>query len=177
MTDPSLLTDLNEAQTQAVTSADGRILVIAGPGTGKTLTIVRRIAWLVSLGVRPESILAVTFTNRAAKEMRERTEALLGDGARGLFIGTLHLLGLRIIRECVPGTVTLYNRDEQVGLLRSHLGLSAKQAEQAAENISRARNCLGPVDDETEGLLARYRAAMTERGAVDFDDLMKSDRV
>ena len=72
-----ILSGLNEAQEQAVTTINGPLLVVAGPGTGKTLTIVRRIAWLIHHGVRPESILAVTFTNRAAREMKERTEALL----------------------------------------------------------------------------------------------------
>src|SRR5512144_2881582 len=93
-----ILEGLNEAQKKAVTTTDGPLLIVAGPGTGKTLTIVRRIAWLIHEGVRPESMLVVTFTNRAAREMRERTEALLGREARRIFIGTLHLLGLKMMR-------------------------------------------------------------------------------
>src|SRR5574342_1276518 len=93
-----ILNGLNEFQKKAVTADDGPLLIVAGPGTGKTLTIVRRIAWLLHQGARPEDILAVTFTNRAAREMRERTETLLGQDARRIIIGTLHLLGLRMMK-------------------------------------------------------------------------------
>ena len=73
-----IFNDLNESQKEAVRAIEGPVLVVAGPGTGKTLTIVRRIAYLIHRGVGPENILAVTFTNRAAREMKERAEALLG---------------------------------------------------------------------------------------------------
>jgi len=91
--------DLNESQKRAVVTTKGPVLVVAGPGTGKTLTIVRRIANLIRQGIEPENILAVTFTNRAAREMRERTEYLLGGKASEVFIGRFHLLGLRIMKE------------------------------------------------------------------------------
>ena len=93
------LEGLNQAQREAVLTTDRHVLVVAGPGTGKTLTIVRRIAHLIGCGIAPADILAVTFTNRAAREMRERVQALLGHDARGAFIGTFHLLGMRILRE------------------------------------------------------------------------------
>ena len=73
-----ILEGLNEAQKQAVTATDRNMIVVAGPGTGKTLTIVRRIAYLVQQGVAPDQIVAVTFTNRAAREMRERIDSYLG---------------------------------------------------------------------------------------------------
>ncbi len=79
---PDILDGLNESQKQAVAATDTHLLVVAGPGTGKTLTIVRRIAHLLQQGVSPDQIVAVTFTNRAAREMRERIEALLKTQAR-----------------------------------------------------------------------------------------------
>lgn len=167
-----ILSGLNESQKKAVTANDGPLLIVAGPGTGKTLTIVRRIAWLIHQGVRPEGILAVTFTNRAAREMRERTEALLGDAAKGIFIGTLHLFGLRMMQEAFGSEFTVYGREEQTGLLKTLLNCSAKKAEQAAERISRIKNSLEEADEETRTLLPSYQEALQQRKAVDFDDLI-----
>jgi DNA helicase-2/ATP-dependent DNA helicase PcrA len=90
---------LNEFQESAVKNIDTPLLVVAGPGTGKTLTIARRIVYLIQQGARPENILAVTFTNRAAREMRERTTDMLGNIAGKVFISTFHVLGLKIIRD------------------------------------------------------------------------------
>ncbi len=103
-------------------TTDGPLLVVAGPGTGKTLTIVRRLAYLVDQGVRPEEILTVTFTNRAAREMRERAEAFLGTGVTGMFIGTFHLLGLRIIREMVSEDFSVISREEGIDILERLTG-------------------------------------------------------
>jgi len=97
-----MLDNLNEAQKRVVTTLGVPLLVVAGPGTGKTLTIVHRIAYLVRQGVRPESILAVTFTNRAAREMKARTEALLGEEAHGLFIFSRQEIGADIGIISVP---------------------------------------------------------------------------
>ena len=94
-----ILDGLNGSQTEAVTAADGPLMVVAGPGTGKTLTIVRKIAYLVNCWIDPGHIAAVTFTNRAAQEMKERTAALLGKDATKVFIGTFHMMGLQIIRD------------------------------------------------------------------------------
>src|SRR5574341_1658036 len=127
---PHIFDGLNEYQKKAVTTIDGPVLIVAGPGTGKTLTIVRRIAYLVHRGVKPENILAVTFTNRAAREMKERTAAMLGEGSGGIFIGTFHFLGLRIIRDSRAGDFTIYSRDEQVELLKSLLKSPAQKARQ-----------------------------------------------
>lgn len=89
---------LNEGQAGVVTAV-GPALVVAGPGSGKTLAIVRRIAYLVQQGHSPESILAVTFTNRAAREMRERLQALLGAFSRKVFVGTLHQRWSSLFRQ------------------------------------------------------------------------------
>ena len=89
----SILDSLNEAQREAVTTAQQNILVLAGAGSGKTRVLVHRIAWLIQVeGVSPHSILAVTFTNKAAKEMRHRIETMLNIPAQGLWVGTFHAL-------------------------------------------------------------------------------------
>lgn len=174
MAGPAQIFDgLNEPQKQAATAVDGPLLVVAGPGTGKTLTIVHRIAHLVRQGARPESILAVTFTNRAAREMKERAEALLGRAASNIFIGTFHLLGLRIIRENRLDDFVLLNREEQVELLKSLMKGSAKKAQQAAEDMSRIKNYLAGIDDEVRGIHDAYQAALKQQNAFDFDDLIR----
>src|SRR5512143_2787633 len=167
-----ILDGLNEYQKKAVTATDGPLLIVAGPGTGKTLTIVRRIAWLIDQGAQPECVLAVTFTNRAAREMRERTEALLGDAAKEIFIGTLHLFGLRMMQEAVGPGFTVYGREEQAGLLKILLNCSSKKAEQASERISRIKNSLEDTDKETRALALSYQEALRQQNAVDFDDLI-----
>ncbi|HEY6009914.1 MAG TPA: UvrD-helicase domain-containing protein [Nitrospirota bacterium] len=163
---------LNESQKKAVTILDRPLLIVAGPGTGKTLTIVKRIGHLVRQGVKPENILAVTFTNRAAREMKERAISLLGEDAKKIFIGTFHLLGLGIMRASRGYDVTICSRDEQVELLRSLLNIPAKKARQTADAISRIKNDLDAGDDETRNAFTVYQSALRRKNAVDFDDLI-----
>ena len=175
---------LNDAQKQAVTTTLGPVLVVAGPGTGKTLTIVRRIAHLIHQGVKPENILAVTFTNRAAREMKERVTALLGDACRGIFIGTFHLLGLRIISDHRTDDFTIVNREEQIELLKELVKGPKKKARQVCERISRIKNFLEAAENPLEAddggsrefndIFKSYHAALKHRNAVDFDDLVKT---
>src|SRR3990170_467217 len=91
---------LNPVQYEAVTFGDGPLLILAGAGSGKTSVLTSRVAFLVlKKGVHPSSILAVTFTNKAAGEMRERLEGLIGHEAKELWLGTFHSLGLRMLRR------------------------------------------------------------------------------
>src|SRR5436309_6777154 len=92
-----LLADLTPTQQQAVTHLEGPLLILAGAGSGKTRVITRRVAWLLQQGVRPWNILAITFTNKAAGEMRQRVEALVPN--RRVWISTFHSLGARLLRQ------------------------------------------------------------------------------
>ncbi len=167
----ALFQGLNEAQQKAVMATDGPLLVVAGPGTGKTLTIVRRIAWLVHKGVPPDRILAVTFTNRAAREMKERTETLLGDAASRIFIGTFHLLGLRIIRE-QGREFSLLGREEQADVLKALIKGTSKAVQQELERISGFKNMLADGAVPPDAFPA-YQSALAQRNALDFDDLIR----
>ena len=173
LTHSIILEGLNAAQQQAVLTIDRPLLVVAGPGTGKTLTLVRRIAYLAHRGVRPESILAVTFTNRAGREMKGRAEELLGDQASEIFIGTIHLLGLRVIRERIGSGFTVLGREEQAGVLKTIVKVPAKKMLDIAERISRVKNDLEPPDAGLREVLAQYQSALQRRRAFDFDDLIR----
>src|SRR5258708_34215280 len=95
--DHPLLNDLNPAQREAVMHMEGPLLILAGAGSGKTRVITRRVAWLLAQGVRPSAILAITFTNKAADEMRQRVEALV-TGSR-VWTSTFHAIGRRLLRR------------------------------------------------------------------------------
>lgn len=119
-----LIDPLNEAQRQAVTAGTGHYLVLAGAGSGKTRVLTHRIAWLTEVEDRsPWSILAVTFTNKAAGEMRHRAEGLMPRGTRGLWIGTFHGIAHRLLRQHyreakLPETFQILDADDQVRLLK-----------------------------------------------------------
>ena len=167
-----LFDGLNESQKQAVMADGGHLLIVAGPGTGKTLTIVRRIAYLVNQGVNPGNILAVTFTNRAAREMKERANALLGSKADSAFIGTFHLLGLNIVRQFTLDDFVICNRDEQRNILKEILKGTKTKAQEAAERISRIKNFLEDADKEMNAIYEAYQSALSAKSALDFDDLI-----
>src|SRR5438552_11283963 len=98
--EPPFLAGLNEAQRRAVDAVDGPVLVLAGAGTGKTRVLTARLAHILATRrAYPGEILAVTFTNKAAREMRERLEALIGRAADGVWLGTFHVLAARIMRR------------------------------------------------------------------------------
>ena len=118
---PDLLADLTEAQREAVTHVEGPLLILAGAGSGKTRVITRRVAYLLQQGVRPSNILAITFTNKAAGEMRQRVEALL-PGNR-VWISTFHSTGARLLRQYaerlnLDRNFTIYDVDDRNKLVK-----------------------------------------------------------
>lgn len=165
-----LLAGLSDAQREAVTTVESPLLIVAGSGTGKTRTITHRIAYLIEQGVNPENILAVTFTNRAAKEMRERAEAILRRQTGSLFIGTFHSLGLKIIKENREEGFVLYDKNEQINLLKKLSDSSS--APRLAEKITRIKNFIDEPDNETHKLYKEYQKLLEENAALDFDDLI-----
>ncbi len=198
MTD-SLLDTLNEKQKQAVLATDGPILILAGPGSGKTKTLTHRIAYLIQKGVAPEHILAVTFTNKAAGEMKARIGALIRGAthgaASGLFMGTFHSLGVRILRAHAvrighTPTFTIFDQDDSLALIKEVMKereINTKQFAPAMirATISQLKSDL--VDPEqygetmgTEDMFPRtvyeiyrlYQKRLKESNAMDFDDLL-----
>jgi DNA helicase-2/ATP-dependent DNA helicase PcrA len=122
MPTPDYLNALNDVQKQAVTHVTGPEMVIAGPGSGKTRVLTYRTAHLIQSGVPPYRILALTFTNKAAREMKDRIEAVVGDQARRVWAGTFHSIFARILRvEATkidyPADFTIYDRDDSKSLV------------------------------------------------------------
>ncbi|MBK8024373.1 MAG: UvrD-helicase domain-containing protein [Chloroflexi bacterium] len=187
-----LLDILNPQQRQAVTAGDGPILVLAGPGSGKTRVLTHRIAYLIrDLGIPPHNLLAVTFTNKAAGEMRERVEGLLGGKLDGLTIGTFHAICAKILRVEADRTpfgrdYAIYDTDEQSSVVKgvmSELNLDMKRFKPGAvlNAISQAKNEMILPDDMPRSdyfgeIVARvyplYQRALVNSGAMDFDDLL-----
>ena len=174
---PSLLDRLDPDQRAAAERIDGPLLIIAGPGSGKTRTLTHRIAHLVDGGVAPASCLAITFTRRAATEMRERLEALLPDAVPRIPIHTFHSLGLAILRQ--QGEAAGLHRDfrvageaERAALLQEVLDVSRTKAERLLRAMSRAKRTGAPVDPDLAEALARTDEAMALRNWIDFDDLI-----
>ncbi len=184
-----LLTDLNEEQRRAVLHGDGPLLVLSGAGSGKTRVITHRVAHLISeRGVDPAAIVAVTFTNKAAGEMRERVEALTDNLRVQPWVSTFHSFCSALLRRHIsaigfPRGFTIYDVDDQVALLRKVLSdMRINQIRPAAlqARISRAKNSkAGPLqalegyeDAQMIDIYKGYQAALKSAGALDFDDLL-----
>jgi len=190
-----ILDPLNPEQRAAVTHGEGPLLILAGAGSGKTRVLTHRIACLIrDLGIAPRSILAVTFTNKAAREMKERLERLLGEGQlHDLTVGTFHAFCARLLRRDGPlvgidRAFAIYDEGDQRALIRqamSEQGVSERLFTPGAIGavISGAKNELkGPADmasvprnqlDRIAALVwQRYDALLRENNAVDFDDLL-----
>src|SRR6476620_6961339 len=152
------LTGLNPAQREAVLHFEGPMLVLAGAGSGKTRVLTTRIARLVEHhGVDPSRILAVTFTNKAAGEMRERITRLLGEEPKGMWSGTFHAIGARILRSSArqvgrTSSFTIYDEDDSLGVVKRIMereGISPKQwsPKVISSLISDAKNALVSPDE------------------------------
>lgn len=161
------LEGLDYEQKEAVFSKALRLLVVAPPGSGKTRVLTCRYMRLLGGSVRPPEILAVTFTNRAAREMKERIFSMSGGPMDGVAIGTFHKTALSIIRKVRD--VRIITRQEQKDLLK---GLGIKGVESALDSIGRIKNsAVEPTPEENE-TFSVYRKALLDRGLSDLDDLV-----
>ena len=183
---------LNVEQQKAVEHLNGPCLVIAGAGSGKTKVLTTRIAKLIEEGIPPYQILAITFTNKAAKEMKQRVEKVCDEV--GFFIGTFHSLGLRIIRENykalgLSSNFTIVDSDDVVTLIKRIMkdkGLSPKElsASYVRNRISFIKNEMlsegeitkffnTPVEELCHEIYKDYQDVLKKNNSVDFDDLLK----
>jgi DNA helicase-2/ATP-dependent DNA helicase PcrA len=191
----AILRDLNPPQREAVTATEGSLLVLAGAGSGKTRVIAHRIAYLLAVkGVHPRNVLAVTFTNKAAEEMRRRVEnLLLPFGIRPPLIATFHSACVRILRQHVqhlgiPQAFVIYDEDDRLTVVKECLradGLDERELPPAlvVHRISQAKNQMcsvaeverqarTPREERIALLFRRYEGRLAEANALDFDDLL-----
>jgi DNA helicase-2/ATP-dependent DNA helicase PcrA len=186
------LSSLNPQQLQAVTAGPGPVLVLAGPGSGKTRVLTQRIAYLIgSQGVRPYHILAVTFTNKAAREMEERVGQLIGDQTHGLTLGTFHATCARILRreaDFLPfhANYVIFDTDDQISVVKralADLNIDHKRysPQSVLGTISKAKNELllpdefipqNYRDEVVKRVFSRYQELLLVSNALDFDDLL-----
>ncbi|MDR2373626.1 MAG: DNA helicase PcrA [Bifidobacteriaceae bacterium] len=191
-----LLADLNAEQKAAVTHAGTPLLIVAGAGSGKTRVLTRRIAYLLATGrARPGEILAITFTNKAAAEMRERVERLIGPAARRMWVSTFHSACVRILRReaaqlGLKSSFSIYDAQDSTRLITmvcAELNLDSKKfpPKQLAHRISNLKNelvdpeayasraaGLNPVEDATAQVYSLYQRRLQAAQALDFDDLI-----
>jgi DNA helicase-2/ATP-dependent DNA helicase PcrA len=189
-----ILADLNPAQREAVEAIEGPVLILAGPGSGKTRVITHRVAYLVRVcGVNPRRIMAVTFTNKAAREMEARLNHLVSGSVKDLTLGTFHAICARILR--VDGKAininpqfVIYDDDDQISLLKrslqelnldpnqyaprsvqSAISFAKSQMLTPSEYLQRSRSYFEEV---VQRVYERYQKLLTDSGALDFDDLL-----
>jgi len=190
---PGGSTPLNPDQQEAVYHPGGPLLVVAGAGSGKTRVLTQRIGWLISQGLHPTSILAITFTNKAAEEMRHRVADLVGPVASHMWVTTFHKACVRILRQHAeligyPKQFTIYDSQDSkrlIGYVIRDMGLDSKKfpAGAAQSRVSLWKNELitpARAHDTAEHIIARrhaevyreYQARLIRAGAMDFDDLL-----
>ena len=188
-----LLSSLNPAQQEAVQHTEGPLLILAGAGSGKTRVIAHRIAYLVSERIAdPDAVMAVTFTNKAAQEMRERVEKLLDRDCRAMWVSTFHALCARLLRREAPHIglsrdFTIYDSADQQAVIKQllkdyHLDDATYQPRMVLSRISGAKNKMegaesfagtwNPRDREIGKLFEGYAKALKDASALDFDDLL-----
>ena len=189
----SILAGLNTEQKEAVENIEGPQLVLAGAGSGKTRALTHRIAYMIDQGIRPYNIMAVTFTNKAANEMKERIRKLIGISSDGLWIGTFHSICVRILRKEVAklgysSNFVIYDSSDQLTATKqvmNQLNIDTKKFKPRAihSRISNAKNELqnpkeygSQAGDFMEEMAARvyerYQKLLKENNALDFDDLI-----
>ena len=189
----SFLKDLNSVQQDAVKAVNGPVMIIAGAGSGKTRVLTYRVAHLVNCGVPPYQILALTFTNKAANEMKERIIRLVGQKAADVWMGTFHSMFARILRKEAPllgydRSFTIYDSDDSQSTVRrcmERVGLSNQQItpQTVASRISSAKNQLIPpseyaqlaadfLDEKIGRVYDEYVKLLHRSNAMDFDDLL-----
>jgi DNA helicase-2/ATP-dependent DNA helicase PcrA len=187
-----ILTGLNPAQKEAVEAISGPVLILAGPGSGKTRVITHRVAYLIKVvGVSPRRIMVVTFTNKAAREMEERLQKLASSAVQDITLGTFHAICARILRMDgqaigVDKKFVIYDDDDQISLIKRSLQALALDPKQFAPRalqsvISNAKSqMLGPADlpgksyfeEVTRRVYERYQQLLSDSSALDFDDLL-----
>jgi DNA helicase II / ATP-dependent DNA helicase PcrA len=188
-----LLSSLNPAQQEAVRQTDGPLLILAGAGSGKTRVIAHRIAYIVSEKIAyPDQIMAVTFTNKAAQEMRERVERLLETDCRAMWVSTFHALCARLLRReahniGLSRDFTIYDSADQQAVIKQllkdyHLDAESYNPRMVLSRISHAKNRMegpdsfantwNPKDKEIGKLFEGYIKALKNASALDFDDLL-----
>lgn len=189
----TFLDQLNPEQRESVLHTDGPLLILAGAGSGKTRVITYRIAYLIGNGsAAPDQVLAVTFTNKAAGEMRERVEGLLGDACAGVWLSTFHSLCARLLRREAPHIglsrdFVIYDSSDQVTVVKQaerELGIDDKlvppraalarisQAKNRMEGPDALRNAWNLRDEQIAKIYEKYLVALRESNALDFDDLL-----
>lgn len=191
----SLLDALNEPQRQAVMATDGPLLILAGAGSGKTRVLTHRTAYLIEeCGVNPYNIMAITFTNKAAGEMRERIDQMVGYGSESIWVCTFHSTCVRILRRYIDrlgfGTnFTIYDSDDQKTLMkdickRPEIDTKMYKEKMFLSAISSAKDeLIDPIEFETRAagdyvkrkqaqVYREYQQALKQNNALDFDDLI-----
>ena len=180
-----LLTQLNPEQRTAVTTVAGPLLIIAGAGSGKTRVITVRIAYMLAQGVDPKSILALTFTNKAANEMKHRVKELAGPRAKELTVSTFHAFGLIVLRRYfravgLRDNFTIYDTADQIALLKETAReermppdeLNLSDLLNSFSRIKTGRTPLSLLSEQYQQLYRSYQSHLRLYNAVDFDDLI-----
>ncbi len=185
----NVLDGLNDKQIEAVTIGDGPALVLAGAGTGKTLALVHRAAYLIANGVPPASIMAVTFTNKAAREMHERIRNLLGHEAKGIWCGTFHSICGRLMRQYhryLPDgyteRFTILSDEDSMRAIKQTMSMASLSLDDLVKAISNYKTrlisaqtaCMDADDEEApiSDSYDRYQTFLRLNNAMDFDDMI-----
>ncbi|MBU4556807.1 MAG: UvrD-helicase domain-containing protein, partial [Actinobacteria bacterium] len=188
------LSDLNPAQHDAAATTEGPLLVLAGAGSGKTRVLTYRIANLVGAkGIQPHQILAITFTNKAAAEMKARLGSIIGSGLRGMWVMTFHAMCVRMLRADADRigydrNFTIYDTDDTKRMIKAVMaefeldekrypvnGILGRISSAKSELIEPAEfesTAVSPLDKAAAKVYKRYKARMKSANAMDFDDLL-----